>query len=328
MTITGTGFTGATAVDFGTTAATNLTVVSDTTITADSPAGTGVVDVTVTTPAGTSAPSPADQFTYTAVVAPVVTGMSPTSGPTAGGTLVTITGTGFTGATAVDFGTTAATDLTVVNDTTITADSPAGTGTVDVTVITPAGTSATSPADQFTYTAAVAPTVTGMSPTSGPAAGGTLVTITGTGFTGATAVDFGTTAATGVTVVNDTTITANSPAGTGIVNVTVITPAGTSTTSAADQFTYAVTAPTVVSLVRFGFHMQQTSLVLTFSSALAATPAENVNNYQILTSSGVAIPVSSAVYDPATLTVTLFPEQLLSLTRSISSRLTARRRTG
>ena len=65
MTITGTGFTGATAVDFGTTPATNFTVVSDTTITADSPAGTGTVDVTVTTPAGTSATSAADQFTYT-----------------------------------------------------------------------------------------------------------------------------------------------------------------------------------------------------------------------------------------------------------------------
>ena len=51
---------------------------------------------------------------------------------------VTITGTGFTGATAVDFGTTAATSVTVVSDTSITADSPAGTGTVDVTVTTPA----------------------------------------------------------------------------------------------------------------------------------------------------------------------------------------------
>ena len=183
-------------------------------------------------------------------------------------------------------------------------------------MVTPAaGTSAVSPADQFTYTAAVAPTVTGISPTSGSSTGGTLVTITGTSFTGATAVDFGTTAATGVTVVNDTTITANSPAGTGVVNVTVITPAGMSTASAADQFTYAVTAPTVVSLVRFGFHMQQTSLVLTFSSALAATPAENVNNYQILTVERGRDPRRSrSVYDPATLTVTLFPEQLLSLT--------------
>ena len=68
----------------------------------------------------------------------------------AGGTLVTITGSGFTGATAVDFGTIAGDGLDVVSDTTITADSPAGTGTVDVTVTTPSGTSATSSADQFT----------------------------------------------------------------------------------------------------------------------------------------------------------------------------------
>ena len=80
----------------------------------------------MTTPGGTSATSPADQFTYTAAAAPAVTSLSPTSGSTAGGTLVTITGTGFTGATAVDFGATAATNVTVVNDTSITADSPAG----------------------------------------------------------------------------------------------------------------------------------------------------------------------------------------------------------
>ena len=85
---------------------------------------------------------------------PTVTGLSPSSGPAAGGTSVTITGTGFTGATAVDFGTTAATDVVVVNDTTITADSPAGSGVADVTVTTPVGTSATLPADQFTYIAA------------------------------------------------------------------------------------------------------------------------------------------------------------------------------
>ena len=238
MTITGTSFTGATAVDFGVTAATNVTVVNDTTITADSPAGSGTVDVIVVTPAGSSPTSPADEFTYTAV-APTVTGLSPTSGPAAGGTLVTITGTSFIGASAVDFGATAALAFSVVNDTTIDAETNPGTGTVDVTVVTHAGVSPTSPADQFTFIGA-APTVTGLSPTSGPAAGGTLVTITGTGFTGATAVDFGTTAATNLTVVSDTSVTADSPAGTGTVDVTVITPAGTSPTSPADQFTYTV----------------------------------------------------------------------------------------
>jgi hypothetical protein len=236
---------------------------------------------------------------------------------------VTITGTNFTGATAVNFGTTAATGVTVVNATTITATSPAGTGVVDVTVTTPAGTSATSAADQFTFTAAAAPTVTGISPMSGPATGGTLVTITGTNFTGATAVHFGTAAATGVTVVSATTITATSPAGTGVADVTVTTPAGTSTTSAADQFTFtAVAAPTVVSLQRFGFHDQPTSLVLTFSTALNATSAQNVNNYQIVNMGGPGrdgnlvgevIPVSLAVYDPSALTVTLFPSDRLDI---------------
>jgi hypothetical protein len=66
---------------------------------------------------------------------------------------VTITGTGFTGATAVKFGTSNATKFTVNSATSITAVSPKamGSGTVDVTVTTPAGTSPTSPADQFTY---------------------------------------------------------------------------------------------------------------------------------------------------------------------------------
>ncbi len=85
------------------------------------------------------------------VGAPVVSSISPVSGPVAGGTPVTITGSGFTGATAVDFGTVAGTGLTVNSATSITVDSPAGTGGVDVTVITPAGTSAISAADQFTY---------------------------------------------------------------------------------------------------------------------------------------------------------------------------------
>ena len=74
---------------------------------------------------------------------PTVTSISPASGPPAGGTSVTITGTGFTGVTAVKFGSTAASSFTFNSGTSITATSPAGTGTVDVTVTTPKGTSAT-----------------------------------------------------------------------------------------------------------------------------------------------------------------------------------------
>jgi large repetitive protein len=82
---------------------------------------------------------------------PSLTSISPDSGSSTGGDTVTITGTGFTGATDVDFGNTNAATMTVMSDTQIRVTSPAGSGTVDVTVITPAGTSAQSSADQFTY---------------------------------------------------------------------------------------------------------------------------------------------------------------------------------
>ncbi|HLG91434.1 MAG TPA: IPT/TIG domain-containing protein [Acidimicrobiales bacterium] len=86
--------------------------------------------------------------------APTVSSISPTSGPTSGGTTVTITGTNLSGASAVSFGSTAATSFTVNSSTQITATSPPEpAGTVDVTVTTPGGTSATSSADRFSYQA-------------------------------------------------------------------------------------------------------------------------------------------------------------------------------
>ncbi|MGO9898628.1 MAG: Ig-like domain-containing protein [Solirubrobacteraceae bacterium] len=88
----------------------------------------------------------------TVSAAPTVSGVKASSGPTAGGTTVTITGTNLTGATAVKFGLTPASSFTVVSATEITATSPAGSGTVDVTVSTAGGTSAISASDKFSYT--------------------------------------------------------------------------------------------------------------------------------------------------------------------------------
>jgi hypothetical protein len=165
-----------------------------------------------------------------------VTGVGPADGPEAGGTAVTITGTGFTYATEVDFGGVPA-GFWVNDDGSITAFSPGGTGTVDVTVITNGGTSTTSAADQFAYVPA--PAVTGVSPATGPVAGGTLVTITGTDLTGATEVGFGGVAA-AFAVNDDGSITAVAPAGAaGTVDVTVTTDGGTSAAGPADEFTYA-----------------------------------------------------------------------------------------
>ncbi len=179
-------------------------------------------------------------FAICAAPQPTVTGVSPGSGPAAGGTSVTIAGTNFAGATAVHFGSTAATSFAVPSSTEITALAPAGSGLVDITVTAPGGTTTPSSADEFRYV----PSVTGVSPSSGPTGGGTSVTITGTGFTGASAVDFGSTAAAKLTVDSGTEITATSPAGSGTVNVTVTTPGGTSATSSSDDFSYAG-SPTV-----------------------------------------------------------------------------------
>jgi hypothetical protein len=168
--------------------------------------------------------------------APTVSGITPAGGPQTGGTVVTISGANLTGG-SVSFGATAATSVSCAASS-CTATSPAGTGTVNVTVTTTGGTSVTSTADQYTYQAAPppVPTVTGITPASGPAAGGTGVTISGTNLTGGS-VSFGTTAATGVTCATSS-CTATSPAGTGTVNVTVTTTGGTSATGSADQFTY------------------------------------------------------------------------------------------
>ena len=85
--IWGYGFTGASSVMFGTTPATSFTVSSDTWIDAVAPAGTNMVDITVTTNGETSPTSAVDQYTYPPP--PTVTSVSPNTGT--GGTLVTIT---------------------------------------------------------------------------------------------------------------------------------------------------------------------------------------------------------------------------------------------
>jgi Flp pilus assembly protein TadG len=88
--------------------------------------------------------------------APVVTGVSPSSGTVLGGTPITISGKYLTGATSVSFGGVAidCTDAShpcATTDTQITVTTPPGSGQVDVIVTTPGGTSTITPADHFTY---------------------------------------------------------------------------------------------------------------------------------------------------------------------------------
>ncbi|MFI6953471.1 beta strand repeat-containing protein, partial [Nocardia sp. NPDC050408] len=258
--LTGTGLTGATAVNFGATPATSFTVDSATQITAVAPAGTGTVQVTATTAGGTS-----NGVSYTYAAVPTLTTVVPNAGSVTGGTTVVLTGTGLTGATAVNFGATPATSFTIDSATQITAVTPAGAaGTVQVTATTAGGTS-----NGVGYTYIAVPTLTTVVPSSGPVSGGTVVVITGTGLTGATAVDFGATPVTLFAVNSDTQITALAPAGAaGTVQVTATTAGGTSN---GVSFTY-VAVPTLTTVVpNVGPVAGGTTVVLTGTNLTAAT---------------------------------------------------------
>ncbi|MHB8571520.1 MAG: DUF4214 domain-containing protein [Candidatus Dormibacteria bacterium] len=173
--------------------------------------------------------------------------------------VVTVLGTGFSsqtfgGTTAVSFGSTLSATVTILSDTKLTATAPTQpAATVDVKVTTtgnvtgacgttPGCVSATSSADQFTYEGA--PTVTALSVATGPATGGTSVTITGTNLFGATSVLFGAGIIVPASANSATSLTVSSPAeNAGVVDVQVVTPGGTSATSAADKFTYTAATP-------------------------------------------------------------------------------------
>ena len=365
VTVSGTNLTGATAVAFGANPASTFTVNNATTITATAPAGSGTVDVRVTTPTGTSATNANDQFTYSAGSPP---GVIPS--PTAGGwqlngsaalissasppnlqlTAATTNeagsafwpkaqpGVGISAAFDASIGSgTGADGLTfTLADASVTSPTALGSagggegfaGIKGIAVSLDTYKNSVNPSNNFvgiatgqgpsadtlqyvttnssiaslrntvhhfvvttfstglsvtmdgtqvlTYATSLppsvligftggtggmtdihavqnvsitagspppAPTVTGVSPASGPGAGGTPVTISGTNLTGASEVDFGAMAASAVTVNSATSVTATSPPGSGTVDVTVVTAGGTSATNASDQFTYTGAPP-------------------------------------------------------------------------------------
>jgi hypothetical protein len=226
VTITGTNLSGTTAVKFGGSSVSPNSV-TPTQVTASSPAGAGTVQVSLTTPAGSSNGLP---FYY--IPGPVISSISPTAGPTAGGNAVTITGINLATATAVNFGASSATP-TVVSDSTINVTVPAGAaaGTVAFSVVTAGGTSAS-----LSYTYVDSPAITTISPSSGPTSGGSAVTITGTDLGQTNGVLFdGATA--NFLVISSTEVVALTPAGTaGQVDVVVSTAGGTATANNGYQY--------------------------------------------------------------------------------------------
>ncbi|MET8680102.1 IPT/TIG domain-containing protein [Streptomyces sp. NPDC004647] len=213
--ITGTNFTGATSVKFGTKSA-GFTVDSATQITATAPSGTGSVGVTVTTPGGVTTPVP-----YFYINPPIKSSLSSISGPLAGAT-TSVVGANLTTASSVTFGAVGSATPTVVNDSTLNVTAPTATvpGTVPVTVTTTGGTT-----NGLFFTYVDVPAVGTISPATGPESGGTAVTVPGTGLSTAQNVTFGASSA-AYQVIDDSTIIAYAPAGTGTVAVTVTTEGG------------------------------------------------------------------------------------------------------
>jgi IPT/TIG domain len=197
--------------------------------------------------------------------APIVTSVAPSTGTIAGGDQVVITGKNLVDAvagsadatafgTTVSFGSLKASGVSCTSDglqCQVISPKATGAGIADVRVTNiDSQTSAVVAADQFTYTTAAAgqpgaPTITGISPSTGLSAGGTSVKITGSNLANADGsaptVNFGTNPATGVTCLADgTSCTVTSPAGTDgtTVDVQDTTANGASASVAADKFTY------------------------------------------------------------------------------------------
>ncbi len=243
MTITGTGFLTGATVKLGGTSATGVNVVSSTSITATAPAhSAGSVSVVVTNTDSQSA-TLTNGYSYTNP-APKVTSIAPTSGPAAGGTSVTITGTGFLSGATVSLGGTAATGVNVVSSTSITA-----------TTRGPRRWSCECRRHQQRYSEQHAvqrlhlrcrtDSDSESIPPPDLSTEATGRRSSGTNFVSGATVSFGGTAATGVTVAGSTSITATVPAhAAGAVDVVVANPDGQSS-KLANGYTYSAAEPSL-----------------------------------------------------------------------------------
>ena len=183
VTISGTNFTGVSFVGFGGTAASAFTVNSNTSITASVPLSLleGPVTIQVVTLNGsaTSAPFNVTVPPPPAPSAPVVDSLTPPNGSI--GDLVTISGSGFFGTSAVSFSGVTAT-FTVLNDATVLATVPAGATSGGVVITSSGVPSTVGPASTFTVNVPVAPTAL-INPSPISAAQGSPVVLDGSGST-------------------------------------------------------------------------------------------------------------------------------------------------
>ncbi|MFA4861033.1 IPT/TIG domain-containing protein [Methanoregula sp.] len=212
--LTGSGFTGTKEVLFGNQSGVVLDIVDDSHLSLFAPFSwyPGSVPVTVRNAHGSAGSlDPVILYTYEYPL-PELTNISPSSGSVAGGTAVTITGSGFTGITNVQFGENSATGLNVINNWELTIlTPPSSDGIVAVSVSNPAGTGRSSGAATMFHYEVPVPKLTGISPPAGSMDGGTVVTLTGSGFNGTRSVLLGGKPVTVLNIVNDSQLTILTP---------------------------------------------------------------------------------------------------------------------
>ncbi len=239
LTITGTDFIAGATVDIGGAPCTSPSVVNSTTLTCTTSASTDTHQLVFVTNPDLQTPSSAAFFQYRDIA--TVSSVSPNSGTPLGGTFITITGTDFRSASAVDVDGTPCVGTTIVSSTTITCTTPShAVAVVDISVTDPEGYVG-SGVNIYTYLPA--PTLSGVSPHAGPLAGGTPLSITGSNFIIGANVTLNGVACNGINFVDSNNINCTTPAQTaGLTNLIVTNPDGQATTSV--PYTYQE-APTV-----------------------------------------------------------------------------------
>ncbi|MGE3165736.1 MAG: beta strand repeat-containing protein, partial [Planctomycetota bacterium] len=289
VTLVGTNFTPTTTVTFDGVSASSLTFTSPQSITVTTPPHVpGTVDVVATTANGSSNLPAAFQYASP----PVITAVNPSGGSPLGGDVVTVSGANLTTSTVVRFAGAASPGVTFVDANTLEVITPPGpSGPVDVAVENANGASTL--ANGFDY--AVPPTVTGVSPAGGPPAGGTAVTITGTGFATGATVRFGGTLATSVNVLSTTQLTAVTPARPfGAADVTVTTANGTGTSSGAFLYFPPNLMQVTPALAQPGGSFQ-TEVLLTNQNAIAGYTCVLTFDNSVLTLNSISVAGTATV---------------------------------
>lgn len=228
--ITGTSFTSGSTVSFGSTAALSVQYVSQTTLNAEDPLGSGTVDVKVTASGLTSATNSHDRFTFITPPPPTVRLIAPALAPT--GTVVTVFGTNFYPSATVSFGGQPAAGVQVLSGTELRAVAPSNGGTVDIIVTVFGVPSTPTASDRFTYPPA---TVTRVTPDIGFA--GQQVSVLGTWFSANDVVYFGPNAS-ATRYVSPSELLATATSGAGQVPVTVHINGVVTVVTPFSQFTY------------------------------------------------------------------------------------------